>query len=466
MGISGLRVWVFLIALVGQTLLASAETLPEPSSLAPPTSLAPIVERALPSVVSIAVTGLSQVNTTPLLADPFFRQFFDDFGPIESEEIPFHAAGSGVIIDASEGLLLTNAHVVANARQITVRLMDGRKVEAKIVGADPDTDVAVLRIAPDGLVGISIGQSSALRVGDYVLAIGNPFGLEQTVTLGIVSALGRSGLGIDGYENFIQTDASINPGNSGGALVNMAGELVGINTAILTPSQGSAGIGFAIPVDMAVSIVQRLVREGQVRHGQLGVIVLNITPDLARGLDLDPPSGVLIMQVLPGSAAEVAGLQPRDVIVAMNGVEAANLAALRSQIELLPPGEMVSLEVVRDGKQITVSAVLDETDAEPSETQRQSSGQHHTMRDEAAVLPRLRGLSLVEDSSGLLVTEVAPDSHAARAGLMPGDHILTVGTAAVERVGQFQDAITSARPSDLVLIEVERDGRPLLLVLP
>lgn len=466
MGIRDLRVWVFLIALVGQSFLASAETLPEPSSLAPPISLAPIVERALPSVVSIAVTGLSQVDTTPLLADPFFRQFFDDFGPIESEEIPFHAAGSGVIIDASEGLLLTNAHVVANARQITVRLMDGRKVEAKIVGADPETDVAALRIAPDGLVGISIGESSALRVGDYVLAIGNPFGLEQTVTLGIVSALGRSGLGIDGYENFIQTDASINPGNSGGALVNMAGELVGINTAILTPSQGSAGIGFAIPVDMAVSIVQRLVREGQVRHGQLGVIVLNITPDLARGLDLDPPSGVLIMQVLPGSAAEVAGLQPRDVIVAMNGVEAANMAALRSQIELLPPGEMVSLEVIRDGEQITVSAVLDETDAEPSETQRQSSGQHHTMRDEAAVLPRLRGLSLVEDSSGLLVAEVAPDSHAARAGLTPGDRILTVGTAAVERVGQFQDAITSARPSDPVLIEVERDGRPLLLVLP
>lgn len=440
--------------------MAGAHPLPvmaEASLPAPPT-LAPMVERVLPSVVSIAVIGTSQSDSTPLLADPFFRRFFEDFGPLPQSQMPFQAAGSGVIVDADEGLLLTNAHVVANAEQITVRLMNGTETEAKVVGVDPDTDIAALRIASTGLAEIPIGKPSALRVGDFVVAIGNPFGLEQTVTLGIVSALGRRGLGIEGYENFIQTDASINPGNSGGALVNLAGELVGINTAIVTPSQGSAGIGFAIPVDMAMTIADQLVRDGQVQRGQLGIIIQDVTPDIARALDLDAPGGALITQVMPGGPAEAAGLQPRDVIVALDGLEVPDAAALRFQIGLRAPDRTVALDILRAGERMSVEAVLQVADR-PMRPRRAGPG-------EAENLLRLQGLSLTEDQGGIMVAGVAPMSAAARAGIMVGDRIVAVGNTKVNRIEQLHEAVTAAPPDRPVLIEVDRQGTPFLLALP
>ena len=440
--------------------MAGAHPLPvmaEASLPAPPT-LAPMVERVLPSVVSIAVIGTSQSDSTPLLADPFFRRFFEDFGPLPQSQMPFQAAGSGVIVDADEGLLLTNAHVVANAEQITVRLMNGTETEAKVVGVDPDTDIAALRIASTGLAEIPIGKPSTLRVGDFVVAIGNPFGLEQTVTLGIVSALGRRGLGIEGYENFIQTDASINPGNSGGALVNLAGELVGINTAIVTPSQGSAGIGFAIPVDMAMTIADQLVRDGQVQRGQLGIIIQDVTPDIARALDLDAPGGALITQVMPGGPAEAAGLQPRDVIVALDGLEVPDAAALRFQIGLRAPDRTVALDILRAGERMSVEAILRVADR-PVRPRRAGPG-------EAENLLRLQGLSLTDDQGGIMVAGVAPMSAAARAGIMVGDRIVAVGNTKVNRIEQLHEAVTAAPPDRPVLIEVDRQGTPFLLALP
>ena len=443
-------------------LLVMAAAHPRPvtaeASLPAPPTLAPMVERVLPSVVSIAVIGTSPSDSTPLLADPFFRRFFDDFGPLPQSQMPFQAAGSGVIVDADEGLLLTNAHVVANAEQVTVRLMNGTETEAKVVGVDPETDIAALRIASTGLAEIPIGKPSTLRVGDFVVAIGNPFGLEQTITLGIVSALGRRGLGIEGYENFIQTDASINPGNSGGALVNLAGELVGINTAIVTPSQGSAGIGFAIPVDMAMTIADQLVRDGQVRRGQLGIIIQDVSPDIARALDLDAPGGALITQVMPGGPAEAAGLQPRDVIVAVDGVEVPDAAALRFQIGLRAPDRRVALDILRAGERMSVEAVLRVADR-PMRPRRAGPG-------EAENLLRLQGLSLTEDQGGIMVAGVAPMSAAARAGMMAGDRIVAVGNMKVNRIEQLREAVTAAPPDRPVLIEVDRQGTPFLLALP
>ena len=443
-------------------LLVMAAAQPRPvtaeASLPAPPTLAPMVERVLPSVVSIAVIGTSQSDSTPLLADPFFRRFFEDFGPLPQSQMPFQAAGSGVIVDADEGLLLTNAHVVANAEQITVRLMNGTETEAKVVGVDPDTDIAALRIASTGLAEIPIGKPSALRVGDFVVAIGNPFGLEQTVTLGIVSALGRRGLGIEGYENFIQTDASINPGNSGGALVNLAGELVGINTAIVTPSQGSAGIGFAIPVDMAMTIADQLVRDGQVQRGQLGIIIQDVTPDIARALDLDAPGGALIAKVMPGGPAEAAGLRQRDVIIALDGVAVPDAAALRFQIGLRSPDQMVALDILRDGERMSVEAVLQVADR-PMRPRRAGPG-------EAENLLRLQGLSLTEDQGGIMVAGVAPMSAGARAGIMVGDRIVAVGNTKVNRIEQLHEAVTAAPPDRPVLIEVDRQGTPFLLALP
>jgi serine protease DegQ len=453
MSIKSLLACSFLLAAAAQTLPAAAET-----KLSAPGTLAPMVERVLPSVVSIAVTGASQSNLTPLLADPFFRQFFEDFGSLPPAERTFQAAGSGVIVDAAEGLLLTNAHVVANAEQITVRLMDGTETDAEVVGVDPDTDIAALRIAQEGLVEIPIGQSSTLRVGDYVVAIGNPFGLEQTVTLGIVSALGRRGLGIEGYENFIQTDASINPGNSGGALVNLAGELVGINTAILTPSQGSAGIGFAIPVDMAIAIADQLVRDGQVRRGQLGVIIQDVTPDLVRALGLEAPGGALVAQVMPEGAAMAAGLQPRDVIVALDGVAVTDSAALRYQIGLRSPDQTVTLDIFRGVKRMSLQAVLGAAD--------RTVRQQRLGTTAAEQLHRLQGLSLTEDQRGVMVMGVTPGSGAARSGLMVGDRIVAVENTQVNRINQLRAIISGAPPDTPVLIEVERQGTPFLLALP
>ena len=305
-------------------------------------SLAPLIERITPAVVNISVRGAVAVERNPLLDDPRFRPFV----PQRPGTREFEAVGSGVVVDAEAGYVLTNSHVVANADEIGVTLRDGRHPEAKRIGSDPESDVAVIQIPAEGLIALPRGDSDALRVGDYVVAIGNPFGLQNTVTSGIVSAKGRAGLGIEGYEDFIQTDASINPGNSGGALVNLAGELVGINTAIIGPGGGNVGIGFAIPINMAESLMSQLIAHGEIRRGVIGVRIQNLTPDLAEAFGVDSATGAVIASVVSDSPAEVAGLSNGDIIVAVNGAPIRSAAALRGKIGSFAAGDTVEVTLL------------------------------------------------------------------------------------------------------------------------
>jgi Do/DeqQ family serine protease len=331
-------------------------------------TLAPIIRRVSPAVVNIATRGTVHDNGAhnPLLDDPFFRRFFEppkDSGP---RERPFQSAGSGVIVDARIGYILTNAHVVENATEITVTLQDGRDLKAEVIGSDAPADLAVLKVKPEGLSQMVLGDSSKAEVGDFVVAIGNPFGLQHTVTSGIVSGLSRSGISPDGYEDFIQTDASINPGNSGGALVNLRGELIGINTAILSRSGGNIGIGFAIPVNMARSVMQQLIKYGTVRRGQLGVSMYTVTPDIAHSLGLSSASGALVSQVVQGSPAATAGVRTGDVITSVNGQTVKSNSELRNIIGLRQVGDKVEIGLVRDGKPMQVTAIIaDTTPTEP-----------------------------------------------------------------------------------------------------
>src|SRR5580693_5527237 len=310
---------------------AAPAALPPIVGEAPLPTLAPMIKKVSPAVVNIATRGTirDRGQQNPLLDDPFFRRFFDvppDTGP---RERPFQSAGSGVIFDAKAGYILTTAHVVENANAITVTLQDGRDLKAEVVGSDAPSDIAVLKVKPDGLSQIALGDSARVEVGDFVVAIGNPFGLQHTVTSGIISGLSRSGINPDGYEDFIQTDASINPGNSGGALVNLRGELIGINTAILSRSGGNIGIGFAIPVNMAHSVMDQLLKFGAVKRGVLGINIYTLTPDIARSLGLTKVRGALVSEVVGGSAAEKAGMHTGDVITAVNGQSVKSNAELR-----------------------------------------------------------------------------------------------------------------------------------------
>jgi Do/DeqQ family serine protease len=317
------------------------------------TSIAPLLKEVTPAVVNIAVRGHVRVQN-PLLNDPFFRRFFNvPEGGVEQE---FQAAGSGVVIDADKGYVLTNHHVITNADQIMVTLKDRRRFKATLVGSDAATDVALLKIDGDRLTALKLGNSDKLEVGDFVVAIGNPFGLGQTVTSGIVSALGRGGLSADSYEDFIQTDASINPGNSGGALINMKGELIGVNSAILAPSGGNVGIGFAVPINMAKSVVDQLLRYGSIQRGRLGVSIQDLTPDLAESLHIPRAAGAVVASVEPGSPAAKAGLKSGDVIVAADHHAMQNASALRNYIGLLRVGTTVDLTVLRGGERMDVSA--------------------------------------------------------------------------------------------------------------
>jgi Do/DeqQ family serine protease len=321
-------------------------------------TLAPLLREVTPAVVNIAVKG-HVTEDNPLLRDPLFRRFFDiPEGPIQRE---VRAAGSGVIVDARAGYVITNNHVIENADDIVVTLKDKRQVEAKLIGTDPGTDIAVLQIEADDLVAVPIGDSDVLEVGDFVIAIGNPFGLGQTVTSGIVSALGRTGLGIERYENFIQTDASINPGNSGGALIDLRGELIGINTAIVGPTGGNVGIGFAVPINMAKGVMEQLVAHGEVQRGRLGVQVQDLTPDIAEALRLEANGGAVVGRVEAGSPARRAGLQPGDVILAIDGVAVESSSDLRNRIGLTPIGETIRLTILRDGAERTVEVRVEKS---------------------------------------------------------------------------------------------------------
>ena len=338
------------------TLFAALVALLPLQSLHAEPTLAPVVRRAAPAVVSIAITGKVAMEQNPLFNDPFFRQFFDiPSGPIERE---IQAVGSGVVIDGHAGLIVTNNHVVEHASNITVTLWDGRKLQGRKVGSDPDTDLAVIRVPSHDLDTLPLGNSDNLQVGDYVLAIGNPFGIGQTVTHGIVSALKRRGLG-KGYEDFIQTDAPINPGNSGGALVDLAGELVGINAAIIGPSGGNVGIGFAIPVNLVRQVVEQIEHGGAVQHGHLGIGIQDLTPQLAASLDLrTDQAGALISSVEPQSPAAKAGLRPGDVVVSIGGQSVADADALHNAIGLLRAGQVAQMTILRDGRPMQLRATV------------------------------------------------------------------------------------------------------------
>jgi len=328
-------------------------------------TLAPVVDKVVLGVVNIAVSGSVEYQL-----DPFFRQFFQGQRILQRVQ----AAGSGVIVDADNGYIITNNHVVAGERGqaiqdqvIEVTLKDKRHFKAKLVGRDPETDVAVLKIDADHLTAVEFADSDKVRVGDYALAIGNPFGLGQTVTSGIISALGRSGLGIEGYEDFIQTDASINPGNSGGALVDLHGQLIGINTAILGPSGGNVGIGFAVPANIAKRIMTDLIKNGEVKRGQIGIKTQDLTPDIASSLGLEKSDGALIAQVAANSAAASAGLEAGDLIVGVDGEAIHNIADFHKRIDFAHVGDTLKLSILREGKPDTVKVTIEST--RPSQRQ-------------------------------------------------------------------------------------------------
>jgi Do/DeqQ family serine protease len=342
------------IAFMGSTLLHGSGAAAAASVALP--SLAPVIKATSPAVVNIATRGTltEQVPGNPLREDPYFRRFFNlpEGGAVRRRQ--FQSAGSGVIVDAKNGYIVTNRHVIENASEITVTLLDNRHFQAKVVGSDEGTDIAVLKAAEPHLTEMPLGDSSHLEVGDWVLAIGNPFGLKHTVTVGIVSALGRTGIHPHGYEDFIQTDASINPGNSGGALVNLNGELIGINSAILSKDGGNIGIGFAIPVNMVKAVMQQLITYGEVKRGIVGIKLRDVTPETAESLQLVNSRGVEISEVAPGSAADQAGIKAGDVAISMNGVPFESAAQLRNALALLRVGQSVELRLLRNGVQRSV----------------------------------------------------------------------------------------------------------------
>jgi len=395
-------------------------------------SLAPLMQHVTPAVVNIAVEGSVEAPNNPLFDDPFFRRFFDVPDQQQPDRIPQQAAGSGVIVDAKNGYVLTNHHVIENADKITVTLSDRRRLDAKLIGSDEGTDVALLQVDADGLSALDFADSDDLEVGDYVIAIGNPFGLGQTVTSGIVSALGRSGLNAEGYEDFIQTDASINPGNSGGALVDLDGKLVGINSAIISPAGGNVGIGFAIPSDMARSVMDQLIHYGKVQRGLLGITIQDLTPDLATALDIKVDQGAIVTQVQPGSAAEKAGIAAGDVITALNGHEISGSTDLRNRIGLIRVGEEIEIEALRDGRSRTFHATINEAVAGTVSSGGGEQG--------GTALDKLQGAQLsdippgnpnYQRTEGVLVVDVNSDSPAWRAGLRPNDVIIGVNRDAV-----------------------------------
>lgn len=421
-------------------------------------TLAPLVKQVEPAVVSIATKGTVNAPTNPLMDDPFFRRFFgfpDQQQPQRRREV--QSAGSGVIVDAAKGYILTNHHVVENAELIEIFFNDNRSLKAKVIGSDAGTDIAVLQVeSTKSLVQMKLGNSDQVQVGDFVLAIGNPFGLQHTVTSGIVSALGRSGINPDGYEDFIQTDASINPGNSGGALVNLRGELIGINSAIFSNSGGNIGIGFAIPVNIAKSIMNQILQFGEVKRGLLGVSISDFNADSAKAFGIEATAeGALVQEVVDGSAAEKAGIMVGDVIVSVDGQRIKSASDLRNTIGLKRSGDAVRVDVIRDGKRRQFTTVLSEV----SSSAQVDGGDIH---------PGLAGAQLGnhegkgEDFTGpgVRIDAVEPNSPAALAGIRPNDIIVSVNRKRVRNVRELQQA---ASQQSLLIMSVRRGNRNLLL---
>jgi serine protease Do len=431
-------------------------------------SIADVAEMALPAVVNISSTRTVKQEASPFFNDPFFRHFFG--GGLPHQGIPSErrqrSLGSGVIV-STDGVVLTNNHVVDHADTIKVTLSDRRELDAKVVGTDPQSDLAVLRLKgkPGDLHALELGNSARLRLGDVVLAIGDPFGVGETVTMGIVSAKGRANIGITDYEDFIQTDAAINPGNSGGALVDMQGRLVGINTAILSRTGGYQGIGFAIPSNMARPIMESLLKHGKVVRGYLGVAIQQLTPDLAHALGVKANAGVLISDVTRGTAADRAGVKRGDVVLSINGEKVETPGHLRNLVAASGVGAKVQLEILRHGSRLTKTAVLGEM---PSKLAR--GGKIEEDRGPLGGLT-LQGLdaaarhkfNVPEQVHGVVVAAVAPGSRAAYAGLRPGDVILEVNRKAVRSVDEF--ARLYKADGERTLLLVYRDGSTLYLLL-
>ncbi|WP_290653880.1 DegQ family serine endoprotease [Idiomarina sp.] len=412
-------------------------------------TLAPMLEEVTPAVVNISVKGKREVRQR--MPDAL-RFFFGPNAPREQvRERPFQGLGSGVIIDAEKGYVVTNNHVIDDATEILVTLKDGREFDAEVIGTDERSDIALIKIKNgENLTDIEIGQSSDLRVGDFVVAIGNPFGLGQTVTSGIVSALGRSGLGIEELENFIQTDAAINSGNSGGALVTLDGQLIGINTAILGPNGGNIGIGFAIPSDMMNNLVLQLIEFGEVRRGVLGIRGHDLTHDIAQALNIDASNGAFVAESIPGGSADEAGIKSGDVILSVNGSAIASFSELRALVSSMGQGKTITLGVVRDGESMEIDVTLGSQDVEVTAS---------------SIHPALEGATLAvsSDPAGIEITQLEDGSAAARVGLEEGDIIRGVNRRAVSSMGDLRSVIEDT--TGVVALNIQRGSSSLYLVL-
>ncbi len=446
-----LAVTLLLGSSLGLGMTPASAALPAAVDGTPMPTLAPMLENVTPAVVNIATQSHVRIRENPLLSDPFFRHFFDL--PDVPRKRQTQSLGSGVVVDAEKGYVLTNHHVIDKADHIRVMLSDRRTFEAKLIGADPESDVAVIQIPAENLTALPLADSDSLLVGDFGVAIGNPFGLGQTVTSGIVSALGRSGLGIEGYEDFIQTDASINPGNSGGALVNLRGELVGLNTAIIAPGGGNVGIGFAIPTNMARSIMEQLVTHGEIRRGLLGVTAQDVTPALAKAFGLPIARGVIVAEVEADSAAQMADVRVGDVVLSINGREVTDASDVRNRIGLLRVGEKVRLGILREGERLQLEATVSEAP--------------QARRDGARLHPRLAGAvfeNVAADSPGVRVVAVERNSAAVQAGLRADDVLVSVNRQPIRDLIHFEKELKQAGDPGL-LLNVKRGSGALFLLI-
>ncbi|ELN9402511.1 serine endoprotease DegQ [Enterobacter hormaechei] len=414
-------------------------------------SLAPMLEKVLPAVVSVQVEGTARQSQR---IPEELKKYFGEDAPDQQAQ-PFEGLGSGVIIDAAKGYILTNNHVISQADKISVQLNDGREFDAKLIGGDDQSDIALLQVQnPSNLTQIAIADSDKLRVGDFAVAVGNPFGLGQTATSGIVSALGRSGLNLEGLENFIQTDASINRGNSGGALLNLNGELIGINTAILAPGGGSIGIGFAIPSNMAKTLSQQLIQFGEVKRGLLGIKGMEMSADIAKAFKLNVQRGAFVSEVLPNSGSAKAGVKSGDIIVSLNDKPLSSFAELRSRIATTEPGAKVKLGLIREGKPLTVEVTLDKSTSSSASAEQ--------------ISPALQGATLSDGqlkngTKGITVTTVEKSSPAAKAGLHQDDVIVGVNRTRVQSIAEMRKVLES-KPA-VIALQIIRGNDTLYILL-
>ncbi|MFO3905585.1 serine endoprotease DegQ [Enterobacter hormaechei] len=413
-------------------------------------SLAPMLEKVLPAVVSVQVEGTA-VQSQRIPEE--LKKYFGDDAPDQAQ--PFEGLGSGVVIDAAKGYVLTNNHVISHADKISVQMNDGREFDAKLIGGDDQSDIALLQLQnPTGLTQIAIADSDKLRVGDFAVAVGNPFGLGQTATSGIISALGRSGLNLEGLENFIQTDASINRGNSGGALLNLNGELIGINTAILAPGGGSVGIGFAIPSNMARTLAQQLIDFGEVKRGLLGIKGTEMSADIAKAFNLNVQRGAFVSEVLPNSGSAKAGVKSGDVIVSLNDKPLSSFAELRSRIATTEPGATVKLGILRDGKPMDVQVTLDKSTSSSASAE--------------MIAPALQGATLSDGqlkdgTKGITLDSVEKSSPAAQAGLHENDVIIGVNRVRVQSIAEMRKVL-AGKPT-VIALQIVRGNDTLYILL-